>query len=131
MEYLSLHEILSSKEKIQQEMDLLFSNKIASGKPHSNQWQFFKNCFDVLFNPQLNSGLRHFPDSKKAQYKFETEYWYLRWWDINKDACTFPYRETNRQSYILKKDKGICKVFQFIRSQPRTSVPQRRDYNVL
>jgi hypothetical protein len=59
-----------------------------------------------------------------------TEYWYLRWWDINKDAYTFPYRETNRQSYILKKDKGIWKVHQFIRPQPRTSLPHRRNYNI-
>jgi hypothetical protein len=111
VEYLSLHEILSSKEKIQQEMDFLFSNKIAIGKPNSNQWQFFRNCFNVLFNSQLVSDFGQFPD--------------------NKDTYTFPNRETNRQSYILKKDKGIWKVFQFIRPQPRTSVPHRRNYNVL
>jgi hypothetical protein len=57
------------------------------------------------------------------------EYWYLRWWDINKESYTFPYRETNRQSYILKKHKGSWKVHQFIRPQPRTSLPHRRNYS--
>lgn len=54
------------------------------------------------------------------------EYWYLRWWDLNKAEYTYPYRETNRQMYILKKDPDGWKVFENLRPSPRTSVPHRR-----
>jgi len=54
------------------------------------------------------------------------EYWYLRWWDLNKTSYTYPYRETNRQIYILKKKSGKWKVFENQRPAPRTSVPHRR-----
>lgn len=53
------------------------------------------------------------------------EYWYLRWWDQTKDEYTYPYRETNRQSYILKKDREDWKVFENLRPLPRTSIPYR------
>jgi hypothetical protein len=55
-----------------------------------------------------------------------TEYWYLRWWDMGKNACTYPYRETNTQVYILKKSEGAWKVYQNLRPSPRSSAPHRR-----
>jgi len=54
------------------------------------------------------------------------EYWYLRWWDLNKTLYTYPYREANRQIYILKKESGKWKVFENQQPAPRTSVPHRR-----
>jgi len=54
------------------------------------------------------------------------EYWYLRWWDLNKISYVYPYRETNRQLYILKKESDRWKVFENQRPAPRTSVPHRR-----
>jgi hypothetical protein len=57
-----------------------------------------------------------------------TEYWYLRWWDNKKNCYAFPYRETNRQQYVLRKHEGIWKVYETIRPAPRTSIPNRRKY---
>lgn len=57
-----------------------------------------------------------------------TEYWYLRWWDSKDNSYTYPYRETCRQQYVLRKHDGIWKVYEFIRPAPRTSVPHRRKY---
>ncbi len=57
-----------------------------------------------------------------------TEYWYLRWWNLNNNSNTYPYRETNRQQYILRKHNGNWKVYETIRTQPRTSIPYRRKY---
>ena len=282
MEYLSLDETVSLKEEVIQELELLFSNKAAVGKPNSLQWKFFKDCTDKLFNPSLNSQFTSFPNVKKAQLKFETEdklkrfylrpgrkidfvfqiihkkdlqnimfddaefypdiggysvlirdtskevgpnygvtekdikeyiervvaeaidtefeayqtlpniitdellsrwfystgpakkeilhvlnrhkergwvltnhmnpstkrilsikvkriekkeifvstteYWYLRWWDTKKKSYAFPYRETSRQQYVLRKDNDIWKVYETIRPSPRTSVPNRRNY---
>lgn len=56
------------------------------------------------------------------------EYWYLRWWDVNKDAYTYPYRETIRRQYVLRKHNGLWKVYETMWPQPRTSVPHRRKY---
>ena len=58
-----------------------------------------------------------------------TEYWYLRWWDTNKNAYTFPYRETNKQQYVLRKHSNMWKVYENIRPAPRTSIPHRRKYS--
>lgn len=66
---------------------------------------------------------------KKEIFVSTTEYWYLRWWDTNKKSYAFPYRETNRQLYILRKDNGIWKVYETIRPAPRTSIPHRRKYS--
>jgi hypothetical protein len=39
------------------------------------------------------------------------EYWYLRWFDINKEEYRFIYNEKNSQVYILKRDnQGIWRV---------------------
>lgn len=57
-----------------------------------------------------------------------TEYWYLRWWNTKENSYTYPYRETNRQQYVLRKHKGNWKVYETIRPQPRTSIPHRRKY---
>lgn len=55
-----------------------------------------------------------------------TEYWYLRWWDTKKLSYVYPYRETNRQTYILKQENGTWKIFQNLRPSPRSSAPNRR-----
>lgn len=54
-----------------------------------------------------------------------TEYWYLRWWDDRDGSYAFSYRETNRQMYVVKKEGSQWKVFQNLRSLPRTSTPNR------
>jgi hypothetical protein len=54
-----------------------------------------------------------------------TEYWYLRWWNTNEGAYVYSYRETNRQTYVLRKDGDAWKVFENLRAMPRTSVPYR------
>ena len=55
-----------------------------------------------------------------------TEYWYLRWWSNRDRKYTYPYRETNRQVYILHRESGGWKIFQNLRPSPRTSAPHRR-----
>ncbi len=283
MEYLSSREIISSKEDIKHELELLLSNKSVVTKPNSNQWQFFIDCLNRLFDPNTKSKFNSLTNSHKAQFKFEvkdklrkfyfkpgrkinfvfqmihkkelqnilfddadsypdlggysilirdtsneatpnhnitekdskeyiervvaeavetefeayrtlpeiiedgllnswfypagpakkeilhvlsrhkergwiltnfmnpstkrilaikvkkiekneifvstTEYWYLRWWDTKKKSYAFPYRETNRQQYFLRKDNGIWKVYETIRPSPRTSIPHRRKYS--
>jgi hypothetical protein len=54
------------------------------------------------------------------------EYWYLRWWDMNRNCYVYPYRETNRQVYILRKGPDGWKVYQNLRPSPRTTTPHRR-----
>lgn len=54
------------------------------------------------------------------------EYWYLRWWDDRKGSYTYSYRETNRQTYILRKTASGWCVFENLRPSPRTSAPNRR-----
>lgn len=54
------------------------------------------------------------------------EYWYLRWWDQKDGSYTYPYRETNRQLYILKRRDGDWLVYENLRPSPRTSAPHRR-----
>lgn len=49
------------------------------------------------------------------------EYWYLRWWDTNAASYTYPYRETSRQTYILKKIDENWKISTNLRPLPRTS----------
>jgi len=53
------------------------------------------------------------------------EYWYLRWWDEQRDKYTYPYRETNQQLYILKKTGEDWRIFQNLRPSPRSSQPLR------
>jgi hypothetical protein len=55
-----------------------------------------------------------------------TEYWYLRWWNTREGSYAYPYRETNRQIYILKKASGTWKVYENLRPPPRSSAPHRR-----
>ncbi|KAF0152028.1 MAG: hypothetical protein FD143_1396 [Ignavibacteria bacterium] len=87
----------------------------------------------VLTNPMNPSTKRilaiKVKDIKKKEiFVSTTEYWYLRWWDTKKNSYAFPYRETNHQQYILRKDTGIWKVYETIRPSPRTSIPHRRKY---
>ena len=41
---------------------------------------------------------------------------------------TFPYRETTRDQHILRKHKNLWKVYETLRPQPGTSIPNRRKY---
>ena len=71
----------------------------------------------VISNP-LNPSTKRFLSVKVKRIEGDTafintlEYWYLRWWDQSNDEYTYPYRETNRQSYVLKKDRDGWKVFE-------------------
>lgn len=49
------------------------------------------------------------------------EYWYLRWYDQAEDKYVHPYRVTNHQMYILNREQGVWKVFENLRSLPRSS----------
>ncbi|MFB3906043.1 MAG: hypothetical protein ACE15E_21575 [Acidobacteriota bacterium] len=55
-----------------------------------------------------------------------TEYWYLRWWDNKRGKYTYPYRETNRQTYVLHSDGPNWRVYANLRPAPRASIPYRR-----
>ena len=88
----------------------------------------------VLSNPMnpsskriLNMKIRKF--EKGEVFVATTEYWYLRWWNTKENSYTYPYRETNRQQYVLRKHNGMWKVYETIRPQPRTSIPHRRKYS--
>ena len=88
----------------------------------------------VLTNPLNPSTKRILSIKVKDIVKNEifvstTEYWYLRWWDFKNNSYAFPYRETSRQQYILRKDNGIWKVYEVVRPAPRTSIPNRRKYS--
>ena len=84
----------------------------------------------IISNP-LNPSTKRLLSVKVKKIEHDTafvntvEYWYLRWWDRSKDEYTYPYRETNRQSYVLKKDREGWKVFENLRPLPRTSIPYR------
>lgn len=54
-----------------------------------------------------------------------SEYWYLRWWDTKADTYVYPYRETNRQLYVLRKEPDDWRVFENLRPPPRSSAPHR------
>ena len=73
MEYLSLKEIISLKNDIIIELELLLSNKAAVTKPNSLQWLFFVDCVNVLFNPNSYSKFHSLTNSNKAQLKYEKE----------------------------------------------------------
>ena len=55
-----------------------------------------------------------------------TEYWYLRWWDRRRKEYVYAYRETNRQTYLLREGKGAWKVWQNLRPGPRIVLQNRR-----
>lgn len=55
-----------------------------------------------------------------------TEYWYLRWWSTIEGKYRYPYRETNRQTYILSATAEGWLVEDNIRPPPRSSTPHRR-----
>jgi hypothetical protein len=55
-----------------------------------------------------------------------TEYWYLRWWDSSEGSYSYPYRETNKQTYVLRRTSSGWCVFENVRPSPRTSAPHRR-----
>ncbi|MHB9012121.1 MAG: hypothetical protein ACYC49_07835 [Ignavibacteriaceae bacterium] len=53
---------------------------------------------------------------------------YLRRWNTKENSYTYLYRETLRQQYVLRKNSGAWKIYEFIRSAPRTSIPHRKRY---
>ena len=55
-----------------------------------------------------------------------TEYWYLRWWSTIEGKYRYPYRETNRQTYILAQRGDDWLVRENIRPAPRSSTPHRQ-----
>ena len=46
---------------------------------------------------------------KNEIFVFTLEYWYLRWWNTRNNSYTYPYRETLKQQYILRKNIGSGK----------------------
>jgi len=55
-----------------------------------------------------------------------TQYWYLRWWSTVEQRYRYPYRETNRQTYILVNASNGWLVEENIRPAPRSSTPHRQ-----
>ena len=55
-----------------------------------------------------------------------TEYWYLRWWSTVEGKYRYPYRETDRQTYILTQRGEEWLVLENIRPAPRSSTPHRQ-----
>lgn len=63
----------------------------------------------------------------KTEARISTsEHWYLRWWSVREERYRFTYRETNRQTYVLRPDDEGWKVWQNLRPAPRTGAPNRR-----
>jgi len=55
-----------------------------------------------------------------------TEYWYLRWWGTKEKSYVYPYRETNHQLYVLRKEPDDeWRVSENLRPAPRSSAPAR------
>ncbi len=54
-----------------------------------------------------------------------SEYWYLRWWGNRENTYVYPYRETNHQLYVLRKDPDGWRVCENLRPPPRSSAPSR------
>jgi hypothetical protein len=55
-----------------------------------------------------------------------TEYWYLRWWSTVEQDYTYPYRETNRHTYILANTSAGWRVDSNIHPALRLSAPRRK-----
>lgn len=52
-----------------------------------------------------------------------TEYWYLRWWSTVEQTYRYPYRETNRHTYLLVNTPEGWLADENIRPAPRSSAP--------
>jgi len=85
----------------------------------------------VLINPYnpstkrlLTVSIKEIGENKAVAHT--TEYWYLRWWSERDKRYVYPYRETNRQVYILHREPDGWKVYQNLRPSPRSSAPHRR-----
>lgn len=85
----------------------------------------------ILTNPQnpstkrlLAITVRELRDSRAVVRT--TEYWYLRWWSTIEEKYPYPYRETNRQTYILTERGGDWLVQENIRPPPLSSTPHRK-----
>lgn len=80
------------------------------------------------FNPStkrlLSIDVKKVSDSKA--FVRTTEYWYLRWWSSIEGKYRYPYRETNRQTYILIDTPEGWLVEENIRPAPRSSTPHRQ-----
>ena len=54
-----------------------------------------------------------------------TKHWYLSWWGTRERTYMYPYRETNRPLYVLRKEPSGWRVFENLRPSPRSSAPRR------
>ena len=116
------------------ELDKWFYPESPAKKEIRNLLQRHKAKGWNLTNPLNPSTKRVLSIKIKKISPFETfvqttEYWYLRWWNSRKGSYAYPYRETNRQIYVLRKDGGDWKVYENLRPSPRTSAPHRRIRN--
>ena len=85
----------------------------------------------ILTNPQNPSTRRLLAVKVKEIRETEatvrtTEYWYLRWWSTVEGKYRYPYRETDRETYILKRRNEDWVVEDIIRPAPRSSTPHRQ-----
>lgn len=93
-------------------------------KRHSEKGWVISNLFNPSSKRLLDISINKI-NSQEAIVK-TTEYWYLRWWNSKDFSYAYPYRETNRQTYILKNINGQWKVYDNLRPPPRASAPHRR-----
>ncbi len=80
-----------------------------------------------LNNPMNPSTYRILSIKTKKLFNNEAEiatneYWYLRWWDECKGKFAYPYRETNRQLYILRYVSDTWRIYQNIKPKPRSDI---------
>ncbi|MFN0164349.1 MAG: hypothetical protein ACKVQQ_24185 [Burkholderiales bacterium] len=85
----------------------------------------------ILTNPQ-NPSTRRLMAIRVKEIKGDsavartTEYWYLRWWSTVEGKYRYPYRETDRQTYILVRRGAHWLVQENIRPAPRSSTSHRQ-----
>lgn len=91
---------------------------------HKEKRWVLTNPFNPSTKRLLTISIKEIGDQKAVAHT--TEYWYLRWWSEREKKYTYPYRETNRQVYILHREPDGWKVYQNLRPSPRTSAPHRR-----
>jgi hypothetical protein len=80
---------------------------------------------DNEYNPSTKRLLsaRVVQNNAKGIVVATSEYWYLRWWDTVAARYVYPYRETNRQKYVLSFASDRLMISQNLRPAPRISLP--------
>lgn len=114
----------------QEELNRWFCNNSPAMKEILNVLTRHREKRWIISNPMNPSTKRLLSIKVKKTEDHEAvvstmEYWYLRWWDDNRGEYAYPYRETNRQLYILRKEPDGWKLFQNLRPVPRSSIPHR------